>query len=763
MPTLCTAPGGETIAKGDAVCVTSFDTANSRPIAKRATRENLARSKTVFGVAKDDATGGSVFVLVAGDVAENTVTNLGSGGSRIVVTNTDIQNLDLENPDIPEEQQCRLKRIDSPIPTPESFVIGTCDEEGNLIIQPRHSSYETGFSKGHNVRAYGAVPDWNYQTKTGTDNLTAFNKAIQAAANEYINSVDPKVKIPVKIVAEGWFYLSNTLHLPRGIILEGCGRGDVTHSPGTMLVFPANVTGIRVHHPNDLDIPAGLPIFGVGGEFSQIRNLTVYCHQSRGESPFPETNAFPPNGFVGHGIHASIVCFIRDVTVNNFAENGIWIASGSPENPGNAVGTHIINTNSTQNGAHGFHFVGVDSTVGLIEMCYANLNWGNGFRDEGGTGNTYVACYCQGNLGERDTGHSKESDPLGYSKDRRNHDFYVANDAINRSVFYGCYSEASVDHIYAPAGAIGGLLSEGTFPPAPAVPADDPNINDYFKLSNGFSLSSGGVVGIGPLITQYKHDLNSPRIEIGGPPIGFGNNTQIPHAFSFIARKAGVFMDFLRLLYRPILRESFHDWWEWQSSSIYRPIMRFPTLQSDARHPAPWMTSGLFIGRDDISNNPIHMTAAPSPPTIQYDGILPQRYEVGDIVWNSNPSVGGPIGQVCITSGTPETPISPTFSTFGEVTNIGKSTSYNSNTLLTVTDRYVTVTATGTMTLPASNRDGQTHSIKSQAGTPTRTGVTTTVDTEDGLKIDGQDSVSIAPGENSTFRFSAATNEWEIR
>jgi hypothetical protein len=581
----CTVPGGETIAKGDAVCVTGFDTANNRPTVKRATRNNLANSKTVFGVAEDDATGDSVSVLVAGEVAENTLTNLGAGGSRIVVT-------DISNPDPDPKYQCRLKRIDSPTPAAEGFVVGTCDENGNLIIQPRHSSYETGFSKVHNVRAYGAVPDWN--GKTGTDNLTAFNKAIQAATNEYWTSADP-VKIPVKIVADGWLYLSDTLHIPRGIILEGIGHGDPSHSPGTMLVFPTNVTGIRIHSVYDRDIPAEwLPPVGVLGALSQIRNLTVHCKQDRGEPPFKATDAFaiPPNGFTGHGIHSNIVCVIRDVTVTNFAENGIMIASEGPPNPenpekdpkypGNAGGTHIINTSSNENGAHGFHFVGANANVSLIEMCYADINWGNGFRDEGGSGNTYVACYCQGNQGERGA-YSQVGDPDGYSQDGRNHDFYVARGGANQSVFFGCYSEASIDHIYAPAGAIGGVLSQGTFA----------------KDSNGFALSSGGVATIGPLITEYKFDPDGPHVEIG-------DYTKNKRALTFITRKSGLPVDTLWLLYQTTLREPFHDWWEWQSSGFYRPVLRFPTVLSEARHPAPWMPNGLFIGRDDLANNPIH-------------------------------------------------------------------------------------------------------------------------------------------------------------
>lgn len=73
-------------------------------------------------------------------------------------------------------------------------------------------------------------------------------------------------------------------------------------------------------------------------------------------------------------------------------------------------------------------------------------------------------------------------------------------------------------------------------------------------------------------------------------------------------------------------------------------------------------------------------------------------------------------------------------------------------------DRYITVTATSTQTLSATPVDGQIHDIKSGVG------VTTTVDTEGGaLTVDGQASITLAPGDNCTFRYSAATGEWELR
>jgi hypothetical protein len=277
-------------------------------------------------------------------------------------------------------------------------------------------------------------------------------------------------------------------------------------------------------------------------------------------------------------------------------------------------------------------------------------------------------------------------------------------------------------------------------------------------------------------------------------------------------------------------------WWALMNNDpASRHVIRFPTMQTNVRQAAPWFVNGIFLGRDDfgLSEDPpkVSFTAAPELPNTQYSGD-PLTYERGDVVWNSKPSPGGPIGQVCIRSGTQSLPLgiqtadpvnatdttlklsrvdllkpgqyitigegadvymitevkpgdstiditpgalavvpvgkaiafSPaTFSSFGEVVNIGNSTAAASK-VLTLADRYVTVTATESiMTLPKFPVDGQTHDIKSG------TGVTTTVKTEDPgppllkLKIDGQESVTLGPGDNGTFRYSAVIGEWEIR
>jgi hypothetical protein len=199
----CTVPGGETIVKGDAVCVTDFDAPRNRPTVKRATRNNLATSKTVFGVAKDAATGGSVVVLVAGEVAENAITNLGSvGGSGIVATKF---NEDLD------QDQCRLMRVDRP--DGSEFVVGTCDENGNLVMQPQ-ASRDRSARHVYNVCSYGAISDYDSTTGNGTDNWPFFQQALSAMAADANKSAI--------LVADGHFYLSETLVLAQTVVLAGC-------------------------------------------------------------------------------------------------------------------------------------------------------------------------------------------------------------------------------------------------------------------------------------------------------------------------------------------------------------------------------------------------------------------------------------------------------------------------------------------------------------------------------------------------------------
>ena len=178
MSTSCTVDDLGNIEAGDAVCLVGWDTTPNphRPKVGRATRATLATSKTVFGVARAPANHGSgVDVFVAGEVVSTeTDTGLPAGGgagtSRIIVT--DITQSD-PDPAVAAALQCRLIRIDRP--DGSEFVVGTCDEDGNLAVQPR-ASRDTSNLHVFNVRSYGALGDG------ATDDWAAITNAMSAIA-----------------------------------------------------------------------------------------------------------------------------------------------------------------------------------------------------------------------------------------------------------------------------------------------------------------------------------------------------------------------------------------------------------------------------------------------------------------------------------------------------------------------------------------------------------------------------------------------------
>ncbi|MCA9591449.1 MAG: hypothetical protein KC657_39410, partial [Myxococcales bacterium] len=94
------------VLKGDALCLVGWDGGTNKPKVARATRAALLTSKTVYGIAEDDAADTDpIQVLVAGDAARDTVTSLGAGTSRIIATDLTAA---------AAGDQCRLIRVASP-------------------------------------------------------------------------------------------------------------------------------------------------------------------------------------------------------------------------------------------------------------------------------------------------------------------------------------------------------------------------------------------------------------------------------------------------------------------------------------------------------------------------------------------------------------------------------------------------------------------------------------------------------------------------
>lgn len=823
----CAVPAGEIIAKGDAVCVTGFDIANNRPIVKRATRDNLATSKTVFGVAEnvpsaeDVPPGLSVSVLVAGDVANDTVTLLGVGRSRIVATDLHPVN-DKDN----VEKQCRLIRIDRP--DGSEFVVGTSDENGNLVVQPRASRDKSDLYV-YNVRSYGAVPD---DPTADVTNLKAFQDALDAMrANP--NTI-------AKLVADGTFYLSDTLEIKQSIIFEGTGQNDQDNggigsrsSPGTMLVFTnKKVAGIRIRGGSGLDNPTKTydNPFPPSAERTVLRNLTVYSKDDIPDDA-PKCRDEEDGCIVEenciHGVYASTIVCLENVTVQNFTHDGIHIVGGECRKPlfnkrgkdvvdcdpildvdckpvldgfgkqvqkydGNADGSYLENCTVGGCGRDGFHFRGGDASTCVISCCSAVVNRRYGFFD-GTRLNTYLGCHAEGN------GAPGLKPPIGGGTGSEYHTEHEANS----STFISCYAEGNrnLSEFKGQVNIIGGAIGQSY------ITAD----------STAFSLLNG-VAARAPFVYQNdKQDGKNgelvTRIELGQNDVNVGAlNFSLP-----------TFPDF------NLLRYAHKKGW-WGLLNVDVTSLWFPTTVSRPRRRVPAFSQGIFygspsdledVGASKMLTNHTAMLAIPSTET----------WEKGDVVWNTSPMISKAIGWVCTSAGTngklvgvsgtvdmvdprkvvvnavPDNLVQWTyitiaadnrlfqivndpshsvpanmlvldsaatlgaggaiafhpaaFSTFGLVD--GPSKVYAVDTLLTLADRYVTVTATGmTMTLPAKAlvpnvEDGQTHSIKSQKG------VTTKVNSADGIAIDGSLTAMVMPLENRDFRYSAAMGEWEIR
>jgi len=212
MATDCTVDDAAGVSEGDALCVIGWDTVVSpaRPKVARATRSKLLTSKTVYGIAFANAANTDpVRVLVAGDVAAESVTGLtaGGGGTSFLVA-TDVNAATAAD-------QCRLIRVERP--DGSEYVVGTCDEGGNLAIQPR-ASRDTSSRLVFNVKSYGV-------TGNGADE-TAISAAATAAA-----------------VAGG------ILHFP---------RGQYVTSPASDLTIPGNVQVLfdegATLEPNDASV-----------------------------------------------------------------------------------------------------------------------------------------------------------------------------------------------------------------------------------------------------------------------------------------------------------------------------------------------------------------------------------------------------------------------------------------------------------------------------------------------------------------------------
>lgn len=221
-----------------------------------------------------------------------------------------------------------------------------------------------------NVKTYGAVAD--FDGRTGTDNLEAFNAAIAAAPD------GSRVFVPA-----GRYYFSDTLTINKVIDLD-CGAGGIPEGTlSTELVFAAGKTGIDVTaHPG-----------------WRIGPLTVSSLS---------TGAGPDIGVFAHGAGYGT---LDRLTARGFGSHGIYFRAGTTVGGGNINNSVLMRTRAYLNRGDGIRLEGSDANAILIIKPDVVANYGWGVNLEGSAQTCVIAPHADqrfnGSPGAyRDNGHS---------------------------------------------------------------------------------------------------------------------------------------------------------------------------------------------------------------------------------------------------------------------------------------------------------------------------------------------------------------------
>ncbi len=439
-----------------------------------------------------------------------------------------------------------------------------------------------------------------------TDNLDAFDAAMDAIRND--TSIINKAS---KIIADGAFYLSDTWHIYDTVVVEGTGAvyysasyaspADISYS-GTLLVFPADTTGVFIHSGAE----TGIDHFA---DFVVMRDLNLACHDAATTS--------------GHGIETRNRCSLKNIVIQAFGGDGIHVEANALAGTGNASGFYFEKCVVGVCKGHGFNIVGGDANIGTIVACEAVNNTGYGFRDASGLGTVYVGCHGEGNDGDVDA----TVDLPGYTTggaggtgDGLNHDYYTEN-PTNCSTFVGCYSEYALNYVQTPGLILGGLGLGGEGGNKPDLLA--------------FVLGPQGIMSGRRLIHRNNRDSTA------GYRVTLGADVDDSNVLSFSPTDTN--RTETDTLYVRFVDDCFY-----LAQSAQRLIQMWPIADASPRAWTTLFPNGIIYGYSTESYTWHY--AASTPPTLQRDGATPYSYAVGAIVWNTVPTAPR-MGWVCTTAG----------------------------------------------------------------------------------------------------------------
>lgn len=180
----------------------------------------------------------------------------------------------------------------------------------------------------------------------------------------------------------GTFNFNSTIELTDGCWhIKGAGANDAS---GTILKFPAGVTGIRSQAANTAGA-TGTRAPGRTAFNSIVEDLVL-------------TGAYTAGEAEAHGIHMRVRLQVRNVIVRLFEGDGVHIraTSGDPTFEGNA-NLFRLDTVRSINCRNGFFINGADVNAGVLVNCDGSSNRQWGFWDSSFLGNSYIACHSEVN------------------------------------------------------------------------------------------------------------------------------------------------------------------------------------------------------------------------------------------------------------------------------------------------------------------------------------------------------------------------------
>lgn len=489
------------------------------------------------------------------------------------------------------------------------------------------------FSGSVNVKWFGATGDG------ATDDGAAFAAALALLKAIAVNQVagwyqgSPKLFVP----AGHYFLGTTTLDISHSLVIEGEGTGQAG-GIATKLRWAAGATGIRVQRYNTVGASATTAPGFNAGDGTIIRGLCLAGGYGGTEGEF-------------HGIHLRARALIEDCRIQDFQGDGIHANAASGGSPEGNANNSVVNRVTIQHCRKGLFFDGADTNACLVTMLEASANRQWGVDDSSFLGNTYVACHTAANGWDGAAGSIPTACTHGGNR------YYVKVGQAgwcSTNAPSGTTADNQGWGYIGPGGTYNGVVawaSGTTFREGGAYKTDNPNAANLFE----------GCYSEGD---QNPSQMVSPTLVIGGShganiagTMGWAqsyNGALRANKYVSVTQATGNYYAFGNVLGLELSHTTggFHTL-SWRGADL-----AWSLFNSDSPGVWPFRITGeattANVGKRkmDFPNGfgladkkILSGTAAPSSGT----------YVQGDMMFNSTPTAGGPMGWMCVAGGTPGT------------------------------------------------------------------------------------------------------------